>query len=120
MAKILAVDDDEMFRDIYEDILEDEGHDVILAENGQMAVDVARADVPDLIIMDLNMPGMTGFEAIRRIRDEDSLKKIPILAVTAEDGTANYDAVYEAGGNGYVNKPIDASTLIARINDLLS
>ncbi len=119
MAKILVVDDDEMFRDLYECILEKEGHDVVLAENGQMGFDAALAESPDLIIMDLNMPVMTGFEAMRRIRAEESIKKIPILAATAEDAAANYDEIYEAGGDGYLSKFGDTNKFMARINDLL-
>ncbi len=120
MARILVVDDDEMFRDIYEDILVDEGHEVILAENGELGVVAALSNVPDLILMDLNMPGMTGFEAIRCLRAEEPTKNTPILAVTAENATANYEEIYEAGANGYLGKPINGEVLIARINSLFS
>jgi CheY-like chemotaxis protein len=120
MAKILVVDDDEMFRDIYEDLLEDEGHDVLLAENGALGIESALAHMPDLIVMDLNMPEMDGFEAIRRLKANPATNSIPILAATAENATTSSEEISAAGGDGYLSKPIDSDMLIAGINDLLS
>lgn len=120
MANILAVDDDELYRDIYQSILSDAGHDVVFSAGAQLGIDAALASPPDLIIMDLNMPEMSGIEAIRRIRSEATLKETPILAVTMMEDTQSYDEIYEAGGDGYVSKPIDATHLIARIKTMLS
>ena len=120
MAKVLVVDDDEMFRDIYEDLLEDEGHDVLLAENGAQGIDSALSHMPDIIIMDLNMPEMDGFEAIRRLKANPATNSIPILAATAENTSTSSEEIFAAGGNGYLSKPIVSDQLMASINDLLS
>lgn len=120
MPTILVVDDDEMFRDIYEDILEDEGYDLIMAENGRLGVDAAIAHMPNLIVMDMNMPEMTGFEAMKLISTNAATSKIPILAVTSENATVIHEEIYESGGSAYLSKPIDAERLVERINDLLA
>lgn len=119
MANILIVDDDEMHLDIYESILKDHGHKITFVTRGAMAMKMALADPPDLFIMDIQMPEMSGYEAMRLICREDTLKHIPILAATVVVDAKSYDEIYESGATGYISKPIDAKQLIARIQDML-
>lgn len=120
MAKILVIDDDEMFRTLYEELLVDEGHKVFLANNGKMGIESARSNGPDLILMDLNMPGMDGYEAIRQLRADDLSKNTPILVITSSQTPGEYDEIYNAGGSGYVSKPINADLLKKRIAGMLA
>lgn len=120
MPRILVVDDDEMFLDIYEDLLADQGHEVILAQNGSAALASAQEQAPDLIIMDLNMPGMTGLAVIRKLRAEAATAKTPILAITAQEAVHVYEDIYDAGADGYLGKPIDGPRLIDRITKMLA
>ncbi|PHS78772.1 MAG: hypothetical protein COB59_05315 [Rhodospirillaceae bacterium] len=120
MANILIVDDDEMHLDIYEGILKDFGHDITFVTRGAVAIKTALANPPDLIIMDIQMPEMSGFEAMRLIRAEIPLKNIPILAATIVVDAKSYDEIYESGATGYISKPIDAKQLIIRIQEMLS
>lgn len=119
MAKILVVDDDEIFLNIIEDILINEGHDVVLAENGELGIEAARSQSPDLIFMDISMPVMDGLEAIRQLKSDKKTKATPILAVTSSSTQACYDEIYEAGGDGYLSKPITPEQLQERITRLL-
>ncbi|PCI41620.1 MAG: hypothetical protein COB46_02935 [Rhodospirillaceae bacterium] len=120
MANILIVDDDELHLDIYEGILKDLGHEITFVTRGAVAVEAALADPPDLIIMDIQMPEMSGFEAMRRMRQEDTLKNTPILAATVVADPKSYDEIYESGATGYISKPIDAKQLISRLQEMLS
>ncbi len=120
MPKVLVVDDEELFRIMISEILSAEGFEVIVAEDGEEAVEIASASLPDLILMDMNMPKVTGFQAIRTLREKDETKNTPILAVTATDTTGDYEEAYDAGCNGYLTKPIDADRLIEKVKELMS
>ena len=113
--KILNVDDDPKLRALIARFLSAKGHTVVQAENGELGVAAAAAEKPDLILMDLNMPVMSGFEATRALKSDPNLKSIPILVLTAEEVSANYDAIYDAGADGYVQKPIDFPGLVERV-----
>lgn len=119
MTKVLVVDDEELFRLLISEILSAEGFEVILAGDGEEAIEIAAASLPDLILMDMSMPKMTGFEAIRALKKKDETRKTPILAVTASDTTGDYEEAYDAGCSGYLPKPIDADRLIEKIKELL-
>lgn len=113
--KILNVDDDPQLRVLIARFLSAKGHTVVQAENGELGVAAAAQEKPDLILMDLNMPVMSGFEATRAIKNDPDLKSIPVLVLTAEDVTSNYGAIYDAGADGYVSKPIDFPSLVERV-----
>ncbi|MBF0248617.1 MAG: response regulator [Alphaproteobacteria bacterium] len=113
--KILTVDDDAQVRKLIERFLVAKGHEVVTAENGEQGVAVAKGERPDLIIMDLNMPVMDGFGATRALKADPDTKHIPILVLTAEDAMSSYDAIYDAGADGYLAKPIKFPALLARI-----
>lgn len=119
MAKILVVDDDGDLRELIRRMIVAKGHSVETAADGEQGVRAAQASTPDLILMDLNMPVMDGFEATRRIRGIDALKSIPLVALTAETTSEQRDAIYQAGCTAFVNKPLDFDQLFRRINEEL-
>ena len=120
MSKVLVVDDEELFRIMISEILSAEGFEVIVAEDGEEAIEIASASFPDLILMDMNMPKMTGFQAIRTLKEKDETKNTPIVAVTAHDTTGDYEEAYDAGCDGYLSKPLDAVLLIEKVKELVS
>lgn len=115
--KVLLVDDDETLRILISKTLSSKGHDIVEAENGAVGVEKATSDVPDLIIMDLHMPVMDGFQATKAIKASDEAGHVPILVFTAENATANYEAIYEAGADGYVPKPVELERLVNRVSE---
>ena len=120
MKKVLVVDDEELFRIMISEILSAEGFEVIVAEDGEEAIEIASASLPDLILIDMNMPKMTGFQAIRTLKEKDETKNTPIVAVTAHDTTGDYEEAYDAGCDGYLSKPLDAVLLIEKVKELVS
>ena len=120
MANILVVDDEPIMRASIQRVLESKGHSISVAENGAIGVDMAKSGKPDLIVMDLNMPVMDGFGATRGIRNEPTNAGVKILVLTAENATANYESIYEAGADAYLSKPVNYEHLVTRINELLS
>ena len=104
--KILIVDDIEMFHD-YIKMLVKSASQVFSAYNGLEAIDTARRESPDLILMDLRMPVLDGFEATHRLKSDPATKDIPIIAVTAQAMEEDRERSAQAGVNGYVTKPID-------------
>lgn len=113
--KILIVDDDPQIRALVSRFLGAKGFEVIQAENGQVGVETAKAQGPNLIIMDLNMPVMNGFDATRAIKADPATKATPVIVFTAEDAMSNYDEIYAAGADAYVAKPIDFERLLGRV-----
>ncbi len=116
--KILIVDDTEWNRDLLVQLLEDD-YDVVQAVNGEEGVKITEAEKPDLILMDLGMPVMDGWEATRRIKAQGDLKHIPIIAVTSHAMVGDEIHAREAGCDEYVPKPIDETELMEKIKKLL-
>ncbi len=119
MTTILIVEDNEMNRDMLSRRLERRGYAVLLATDGQMGFDVARANAPDLILMDMSLPVMDGWEATRLMKEDDLLKHIPIIALTAHAMANDKDKALEAGCDDYDTKPIELPRLLAKIEALL-
>lgn len=117
--KLLLVEDFEDTRHFMRLELEDQGFIVFEAENGQLAVDMAIRERPDVILMDLTLPLMDGFEATRLIRQHDGLKNVPIIAVTAHQEDDFRSVARAAGFDAYVTKPIDVNWLKDLIAGLL-
>ena len=118
-ATVLVVEDFDETRFMLKLALEMSGYNVLEAVNGEEAVDIARREQPDLILMDLSLPLLDGFAATRSIREETQLSNVPIVAVTAHV-TADYRVkALAAGCNEYVTKPLDFEKLERLINDLL-
>ena len=95
------------------------GYETILAKNGQEAIELASAQLPNLIMMDIMMPGMDGLEAVRRIRENPQTSTIPIIAVTALSSQKDKKKCLEAGCNEYLSKPFTASQLSSSLRSLL-
>jgi two-component system cell cycle response regulator DivK len=114
MKKILVVEDVEVNRDLVVQLLEDD-YEVIEAVNGEEAVALAEKERPDLILMDLSLPVMDGWEATRKIKSNDDLKPVPIIALTAHAMKGDEEKAKEAGCNDYLPKPIDENELFAKI-----
>ena len=120
MAKrILLVDDSKTALMMEQMLLDGEPYELSVAMDGQEAVDMALADPPDLILMDVVMPRMTGFEAVERLRADDSTREVPIIMVTTRGEGENVERGYAAGCTDYVTKPIDGAELIAKIKTYL-
>ena len=119
MTTILLVEDNEMNREMLSRRLERKGYTVILAVDGAMSIDVARANQPDLILMDMSLPVIDGWEATRRMKADESLRHIPVIALTAHAMANDRDKALEAGCNDYDTKPIDLRRLLGKIEQLL-
>lgn len=116
--KILVVDDTEFNRDLVVQLLE-EDYDMVIAENGEEALTVTEQERPDLILMDLGMPVMDGWEATRRLKANDELKNIPVIAVTSHAMVGDELEARKAGCDDYLPKPIDEDLLIKKIKNFI-
>ena len=119
MAKILVVEDEQFSAVIVGHIIRNAGHTVIPARDGKEAISKAKRERPDLIIMDLSLPAMTGWEATRRIKSDPATSGIPIVALTASLTAADRDEAYEAGCDAYETKPIDVERLLTHVTELV-
>lgn len=119
MAKILLVDDNEMNRDLLSRRLKRKKYDVVTAEDGQEGVNMASTESPDLILMDLSLPIIDGWEATRRIKAADATKGIPIIALTAHAMVGDRQKAMDAGCDEYDTKPVELPRLLGKINALL-
>ncbi|HEX9662582.1 MAG TPA: response regulator [Candidatus Binatia bacterium] len=117
--KILVVDDTDFNRDLVVQLLEDE-YDMVIAENGEEALQKSETERPDLILMDLGMPVMDGWEATKILKANDNLKHIPIIAVTSHAMVGDEIDARKAGCDDYLPKPIDEDLLIKKIKKFLS
>ncbi len=120
MPKILVVEDNEENRDSLSRRLERRGFTVLTAEDGRVGVQVANAEIPDLVLMDMNMPEVDGWEATRQIKATPKLAAIPVIALTAHAMSGDRDRALEAGCCDYHTKPIEFAKLIAQIEAILS
>ena len=116
--KILVVDDTEFNRDLIVQLLE-EDYDIVIAENGEQAVQKTESERPDLILMDLGMPVMDGWEATRKIKANDAVKHIPVIAVTSHAMAGDEIDARKAGCDDYLPKPIDDELLIMKIKNFI-
>jgi CheY-like chemotaxis protein len=120
MARILLVEDNEMNRDMLSRRLERKGYEVILAIDGGQGVEMAHTQAPDLILMDLSLPVLDGWEATRQLKADEQTRRIPIIALTAHAMAGDQDKAREAGCDDYDTKPVDLPRLIGKIEALLS
>ena len=120
MTKILIVEDNEMNRDMLSRRLARKGYDVIMAEDGERGVVAAMSDGPDVILMDMSLPVIDGWEATRRIKASADLHGIPVIALTAHAMDSDRDKALEAGCDDYDTKPIELPRLIEKIERLLA
>jgi adenylate cyclase len=117
--RILIVDDNEANRDILDARLKVHGYELLQAADGEEALNAARQHLPDLILLDVMMPKLDGFEVCRRLKGDASLPFMPIILVTAKADSADIVAGLEAGADEYLTKPIDQQALVARVRSVL-
>ena len=120
MAKILLVEDNELNRDMLSRRLERKGFQVVMAADGQQGVDLAMSEDPDLILMDMDLPIVDGWEATRRVKAGASTRGIPVIALTAHAMVGDRDKAIAAGCDDYDTKPIELPRLLAKIEAMLS
>ncbi len=120
MARILIVDDSPTQTFTLKKILAKHGHDVITASDGLEGVQVAKAELPDLILMDVVMPKLNGFQATRQITKDDATKHIPVILVTTKNEETDRIWGQRQGARRYVTKPVDEEDLMSNINELLA
>jgi two-component system cell cycle response regulator DivK len=119
MARILLVEDNEMNRDMLSRRLIRRGYDVILAEDGQEGIDAAATQAPDIILMDMSLPVVDGWEATRRLKDAPATARIPVVALTAHALTDDREKATRAGCDAYETKPVELPRLLETIERLL-
>ncbi|TFI60007.1 response regulator [Sphingomonas parva] len=119
VQKILVVEDNELNLKLFCDLLRAHGYAAEPVRDGREAIDRARAFVPDLVVMDIQMPHISGLELIEQMKGDDSLKHIPIMAVTAYAAKGDEERIRDAGAEGYVSKPISVMKFVAAVAALL-
>lgn len=119
MSRILLVEDNDFNRDMLSRRLKRRGYEIINAADGEQALRLASAEPPDLILMDINLPGMDGWEATRRIRADELTASIPIIALTAHARTGDREKTIGAGCDEYETKPVNFESLLSKMETLL-
>ena len=119
MAKILLVEDNEMNRDMLSRRLERRGYQVVMAGDGQQGVEMAQTEVPDLILMDMSLPGIDGWEAARRIKQSPDTRGIPVIALTSHAMAGDREQALASGCDDYDTKPVDLPRLLEKMAVLL-
>jgi CheY-like chemotaxis protein len=119
MAKIVLVEDNEDNRDMLSRRLTRKGYEVLIAVNGEEAVDLVQKEQPALVLMDISLPVMDGFEATRRLKSLDATKNIPIVALTAHAMSGDREKAIDAGCDDYDVKPVELTRLLSKIENLL-
>jgi two-component system cell cycle response regulator DivK len=120
MTKILLVEDNEMNRDMLSRRLERKGYEVILAVDGQAGVEMTLSEAPDLVLMDMSLPVLDGWEATRRLKASPDTRHIPVIALTAHAMSSDRAKAMEAGCDEYDTKPIEFAGLLEKIEALVN
>ncbi|QTA88077.1 response regulator [Desulfonema magnum] len=119
MSKILLVEDNEMNRDMLSRRLKRKGYEVIIATDGEQGVSMAKSDFPELILMDMSLPILDGWEATRQLKTAPETQSIPIIALTAHAMAGDRDKAMDAGCDDYDTKPIELPRLLGKMKTLL-
>ena len=120
MPKILLVEDNELNRDMLSRRLQRRGFEIITAVDGEKGIALAASEMPDLILMDISLPGLNGWEATKQIRRNRVTALIPIIALTAHAMSGDREKTLEAGCDEYETKPVELEVLLSKIQTLLS
>jgi two-component system cell cycle response regulator DivK len=120
MSRILLVEDNEMNRDMLSRRLTRRGFEVVIAVNGQEGVEMTQQQSPDIVLMDMSLPVLDGWEATRRLKAAEETKHIPIIALTAHAMAGDREKTLDAGCDDYDTKPIEFQRLLEKINTLLT
>src|SRR5262245_5055638 len=119
MPKILLVEDNEESRDALSRYLRRKGYEMLLAVDGRQGVDAARAEAPDLILMDMSLPVLDGWEATRQLKADPATRAIPVIALTAHAMAGDREKALDAGCDDYDTKPVEFTRLLRKIQALL-
>jgi two-component system, cell cycle response regulator DivK len=119
MAKILLVEDNDINRDMLVRRLQRRGYTMVTAVDGQQGVDMARSEKPDLILMDMSLPLLDGWEATRQIKGDPNIKHIPVIGLTAHAMVGDREQALKAGCDEYATKPVEFEKLIELMNRLM-
>ena len=119
MAKVLLVEDNEMNRDMLSRRLIRRGFQVVFAMDGQQGVALARSEQPDIILMDMSLPVIDGWEATRRVKADDATRSVPVIGLTAHAMAGDREKAIEAGCDDYDTKPVELDRLIGKIERLI-
>lgn len=119
MAKLLLVEDNEMNRDMLARRLEKRGFQLVIATDGLMGIVMAKREMPDLILMDMSLPGLDGWQASRQLKSDNATSKIPIIALTAHAMAEDREKAMAAGCDEYETKPVELTSLLTKIQALL-
>lgn len=119
MPKILLVEDNEMNRDMLSRRLERRGYQVVIAVDGEQGMAMARSEAPDLILMDMSLPVLDGWEAARQLKTAPETRAIPIIALTAHAMVGDREKAIEAGCDDYDTKPVEFQRLVEKIQGIL-
>jgi CheY-like chemotaxis protein len=117
---ILIVDDTRLNRELAKDILEMEGYRIYEAENGKEAIEHARRVIPDIILLDIELPDMNGLEVLRVLREDTRTRPIPIVALTAHNSPSDHKNFLAAGCSGCISKPFETKTFARRVAKFLT
>ena len=117
--RLLIVEDNEMNRDLLTRRLARNGYDTLVAEDGRKGIEMARVEMPDLILMDVNLPDIDGLEATRQLKADETTRAIPVIALTAHAMTGDKERALDAGCEDYDSKPIELPRLLEKIARLL-
>jgi len=119
MTKVLLVEDNEMNRDMLSRRLTRRGFQVVCAVDGQQGVDLARSENPDIILMDMSLPVLDGWEATRRIKSDDNTRNVLLIGLSSHAMSGDREKAIEAGCDDYDTKPVDLDRLLGKIEHLL-
>ena len=119
MAKILYIEDNEMNRDMLSRRLSRRGHEILIAEDGEQGIKKAHDEKPDLVLMDMSLPVIDGWEATKRLKSADETSAIPIIGLTAHAMAEDREKCLAAGCDDYDTKPVDLPRLLGKIEQLL-
>lgn len=120
MPKVLLVEDNEANRDMFSRRLIRKGYGVVMAEDGAQAVEVASREKPDIVLMDMSLPVIDGWEATRRLKAGEGTRRIPVIALTAHAMSGDREKALEAGCDDYDTKPIELPRLLEKMQALLA
>jgi two-component system, OmpR family, response regulator MtrA len=120
VARILVADDDVDIRELVEFKLTTMGHDIVAVGDGAAAIEACREEKPDLAVLDVMMPGVSGLDAIREIRADELLSDLPVILLTARAQESDVETGFDSGADDYITKPFSPRELAARVDALLA